>query len=36
MSKTTFQCLGFINLFEWVVMTFRLKNVCATYQRVII
>jgi hypothetical protein len=32
-SKTTFQCLGFIGLFEWVVMTFRLKNARATYQR---
>jgi hypothetical protein len=24
-SKTTFQCLGFIGLFEWIVMTFGLK-----------
>jgi hypothetical protein len=32
-SKTTFICLGFIGLFEWVVMTFGLKNVGATYQR---
>jgi hypothetical protein len=31
-SKTTFICLGFIRLFEWVVMTFGLKNVGATYQ----
>jgi hypothetical protein len=34
MSKTTFRCPGFINLFEWVVMTFGLKNAGATYQRV--
>jgi hypothetical protein len=26
MSKTTFYCLGFISLFEWVVMTFGLKK----------
>jgi hypothetical protein len=32
-SKTTFICLGFIGLFQWVVMTFCLKNVGATYQR---
>jgi hypothetical protein len=30
-SKTTFICRGFIGLFEWVVMTFGLKNVGATY-----
>jgi hypothetical protein len=30
-SKTTFLCPGFIGLFEWVVMTFGLKNVGATY-----
>jgi hypothetical protein len=29
--KITFLCLGFIGLFEWVVMTFGLKNVGATY-----
>jgi hypothetical protein len=29
-SKTTFRCPGFIGLFEWVVMTFSLKNTEAT------
>jgi hypothetical protein len=33
MSKTTFHCLGFISLFEWIVVTFGLKNISATYQR---
>jgi hypothetical protein len=33
-SKIAFICPSFICLFEWVVMTFRLKNVGATYQRV--
>jgi hypothetical protein len=32
-SKTAFICPGFVGLFEWVVMTFGLKNVGATYQR---
>jgi hypothetical protein len=32
-SKTAFICPGFVVLFEWVVMTFRLKNEGATYQR---
>jgi hypothetical protein len=31
-SKTAFRCPGFIGLFEWVVMTFGLKNAGATYQ----
>jgi hypothetical protein len=32
-SKTVFRYPGFIGLFEWVVMTFGLKNAGATYQR---
>ena len=31
--KTAFRCPGHLGLFEWVVMTFGLKNVGATYQR---
>jgi hypothetical protein len=31
--KTAFRCPDFVGLFEWVVMTFRLKNAGATYQR---
>jgi hypothetical protein len=33
MSKMTSRCSGFISLFEWVVMTFGLKNTGVTYQR---
>jgi hypothetical protein len=33
MSKTAFCYLSFIDLFEWVVMTFDLKNAGAIYQR---
>jgi hypothetical protein len=33
MSKMAFHCPRFIVLFEWVVMTFDLKNAGATYQR---
>jgi hypothetical protein len=32
-SKMAFICPGFIGFFEWVVMTFGLKNAGATYQR---
>jgi hypothetical protein len=32
-SKTAFRCPGPIGLFEWIVMTFGLKNATATYQR---
>jgi hypothetical protein len=31
-SKTAFRCPSFIGLFEWVEMTFGLKNARATYQ----
>ena len=31
--KTAFRCPRHLGLFEWVVMTFRLKNAGATYQR---
>jgi hypothetical protein len=31
-NKTAFHCPGFVGLFEWVVMTFGLRNVGATYQ----
>jgi hypothetical protein len=32
-SKTAFCCPGFVGLFEWVFMTFGLKNTSAMYQR---
>ena len=31
--KTAFRCPGHLGLFEWVVMTFGLKNAGATYQK---
>ena len=31
--KTIFRCFGAIDLYEWVVMTFGLKSVGATYER---
>jgi hypothetical protein len=34
-SKTVFHCIGFVGLFEWVIMTFGMKNASATYQRAI-
>jgi hypothetical protein len=32
-AKTAFRCPGHIGLFEWIVMTFGLKNAGETYQR---
>jgi hypothetical protein len=32
-SKTAFRCPEHIGIFEWIVMTFGLKNAGATYQR---
>jgi hypothetical protein len=34
-AKVAIRCSGFIGLFEWIVMTFSLKNAGATYQRTI-
>ena len=32
-SKIAFRCPGAISTYEWVIMSFGLKNVGATYQR---
>jgi hypothetical protein len=32
-NKATFRCPGFVGLFEWIVMTFIMKNAGATYQQ---
>jgi hypothetical protein len=32
-SKTAFRYLGFVGLFQWVIMNFGLKNASETYQR---
>jgi hypothetical protein len=34
-AKAAFRCPSVIGLFEWVVMTFGLKNTGATYQKTI-
>jgi hypothetical protein len=32
-AKTAFRCPSHVGLYEWIVFTFGLKNVGATYQR---
>jgi len=32
-QKTAFRCPGALGIYEWVVMTFGLKNASASYQR---
>lgn len=34
MNKTAFRCPGALGTYEWVVMSFGLKNASETYQRV--
>lgn len=33
--KTVFRCQSSLGTYEWAVMSFALKNACATYQRTI-
>jgi hypothetical protein len=32
-AKSSFKCPGHVGLYEWIIMTFGLKNTGATYQR---